>query len=133
MGEALQAWRGRPLEPAHLLRAELPLALVEVLLPAATSPRLADLCDAAYLHGAALAPDATASRLRERTQPVARTAWDAGHDGLRWWSNFWGDWHTVVLFTARVGGRLRYGAPVALDVGHPAVLDAATLLGMATS
>jgi len=132
VGEALQAWRARPLEADHLLRAGLPLALVEVRVPGASSARLADLCDPAYLHAGAIAPDATASRLRERTQPVARAAWDAGHHGLRWWSSFWGDWHTVVLFTARVEPVVRYGTPVTLAVDHPAVLDAAGLLGMAT-
>ncbi|GMV05914.1 MAG: hypothetical protein AMXMBFR53_21910 [Gemmatimonadota bacterium] len=132
VGEALQAWRARPLEPAHLLRAGLPLALVVVVVPAASSARLADLCEAAYLNARAVAPDTTASRLRERTQQVARAAWDRGHHGLRWWSTFWGDWHTVVLFTARVDRVVRYGDPVALSVDHPAVLDAAGLLGMAT-
>lgn len=97
-----------------------------------SSARLADLCDPAYLNARAVAPDTTASRLRERTQPVARAAWDRGHHGLRWWSTFWGDWHTVVLFTARVARVVRYGDPVALAVDHPAVLDAAGLLGMAT-
>ena len=47
---------------------------------------------------------------------------------LAW--GFWGDWHTVVLFTARMSGGLRFGAPEVLTVSHPAVAKAADLLGM---
>lgn len=130
VGEMLQPWRGRRLEPFHLTRANLPLAIVELEVPPVSGRRLADLCDASYLAGAGVAPDATASRLRTLTQPVARAAWAAGHHGLRWWSSFWGDWHTIVLFTARIAEDLRPGAPVVLTVDHPAAVRAAVLLGM---
>lgn len=132
VGEVLQPWRGRPLEPSHLTRAGLALAIVEVDVPPATVRSLADLCDAARLAATRTNPDATASRIRSITQPIARAAWDAGHHGLRWWSSFWGDWHTVVLFTARVPGGLHFGPPEVLTVGHPAVAEAASLLGMPT-
>ena len=66
------------------------------------------------------------------TQPIARAAWKAGHHGLRWWSSFWGEWHTVVLFTKRLSGTLGFGEPGVLTVDHPAVTEAASLLGMAT-
>ena len=75
-------------------------------------------------------PDTTASRHRQLTQPVARAVWDAGHYGLRWWSSFWGDWHTVVLFESRISGKIRFGEPEVLAVDHPAVETAAGLLGM---
>lgn len=130
VGEMLQAWRGQRLRDAHLTRANLPLALVEVHVPPGSGRRLADLCDPAYLATTGTAPDTTASRSRQRTQPVARAAWDAGHHGLRWWSSFWGEWHTVVLFTARIRGALRFGEPEVLTVGHAAVAEAAELLGM---
>ena len=129
-GEMLQAWRGQRLRDAHLTRAGLPLALVEVRLPPASVGRLADLCDPDHLAATGIAPDLTASRSRERTQPVARAAWAAGHHGIRWWSSFWGDWHTVVLFTRRLRGSLRFGEPEVLTVEHPAVREAADLLGM---
>lgn len=130
VGEMLQAWRGQRLHSAHLIRAGLPLALVEVRVPPASLGRLADLCEPAYLAATATAPDATASRSRERTRPIARAAWDAGHHGVRWWSSFWGDWHTVVLFTRRLAGKLRLGEPAVLTLEHPAVTEAASLLGM---
>jgi len=126
----VQAWRGRPLASAHLLRAGLPLALVELSIPGSSLKRLADLCDPDYLSRTQTASDTLASRLRERTQPMARLVWDAGHHGLRWWSSFWGDWHTVVLFTAQVGESLRFGSPERLTPDHPAVRRAADLLGM---
>ena len=130
MGESLHAWRGQRIRDAHLTRTNLPLAMVEVHVPPASGRTLADLCDPAYLARTGTAPDTTASRRRDRTQPIARAAWDAGHHGLRWWSSFWGDWHTVVLFTARLRSALRCGEPELLTVGHRAVMEAAELLGM---
>jgi hypothetical protein len=113
-----------------LIRAGFPLALVEVRLPPASVGRLADLCEPTRLAALGTAPDTTASRSRARTQPIARSAWDAGHHGVRWWSSFWGDWHTVVLFTARLSGKLCFGEPEVLTEEHPAVREAADLLGM---
>lgn len=130
VGEFLQAWRGRPLQEEHLVRAGLPLALTEVQVPDAFLAHLADFCDPAQLAAAGIRPDTTASRRREPTQHVARAAWEAGHHGLRWWSSFWGDWHTAVLFTARALTGVRFGPPEPLDVHHPAVSTAAALLGM---
>ncbi|HSW31822.1 MAG TPA: RES family NAD+ phosphorylase [Longimicrobiales bacterium] len=130
VGEMLQPWRGQRILPAHLNRAGFPLALVEVRFPPASARKLADFCDPAHLAATGTAPDTTASRSRGRTQPIARSAWDSGHHGLRWWSSFWGEWHTVVLFTARLPGRLRFGEPEVLTLAHPAVREAADLLGM---
>jgi hypothetical protein len=132
VGELIQPWRGHSLRPGHLVRAGLSLALVEIRVPRASARKVADLCDPVRLTALDTAPDTTASRSREKTQPIARAAWDAGHHGLRWWSSFWGDWHTVVLFTARLSGDLAFGEPRALTVDHPAVTEAASLLGMAT-
>jgi hypothetical protein len=105
---------------------------VEVSLPRKSSRSLADLCEAGFLADSRIRPDITASRHRHLTQPVARAVWDAGHHGLRWWSSFWGDWHTVVLFEARLPGGIRFGEPEILGVDHPAVETAADLLGMLT-
>jgi len=104
------------------------MARVEV--PAATVRELADLCDPTTLSSLGVAPDATASRHRETTQPIARAAWDAGRSGLRWWSSFWGDWHTVVLFVSRTRAGTRFGAPEILTLDHDAVAGAASLLDM---
>jgi hypothetical protein len=129
----LHPWRGRPLRPFHLIRAGFPLAIVEVNLPANSTRRLGNLCDPEFLVEVGIRPDTTASRHRHITQPVAKAVWDWGHHGLRWWSSFWGDWHTVVLFEARMPGRIRFGKPEVLTVDHPAVETAADLLGMLTA
>lgn len=131
VGELLQPWRGRPLQPFHLTRAGKTLAVARLTISPGTAQNLANLCDPGLLVQMRMEPDATASRLRDRTQPIAREAWEAGHHGVRWWSSFWGDWHTVVLFVARTREDLAFGTPQALTVHHPAVRQAADLLGMA--
>jgi hypothetical protein len=130
VAEMLQPWRGQRLESFHLTRAGFPLALVEIQIPSASMGRIADLCDPSYLAASGTPPDRSASRFRHLTQPLARDAWEAGFHGLRWWSSFWGDWHTVVLFSDRVEEHLQFGTPEALDLDHTTVRRAADLLGM---
>ena len=130
IAEALQPWRNRPLRTAHLRRAGRPLALVDVQLGAREAAELVDLCDPATLRHRRIAPDHIASRHRRSTQPIAASIWDSGHVGLRWWSSFRGDWHGVVLFTARAGPDLHFGEPQILSADTPALEDAAAALGM---
>jgi hypothetical protein len=94
---------------------------------------LFDLCDPSLLEADNIAPDRIASRHRDTTQLLARRIWDTGAVGLRWWSSFWGDWHTTVLFTARTEGHLDFGDPVPLTPAHSAVQKAADLLGIRVS
>jgi len=129
VAEMIQPWRGKRIGATHLRRASLPLALVSVTVDGPESA-IADLCDPALLTSLDIQPDRSASRQRETTQPLARRVWDDGFAGLRWWSSFWGDWHTVVLFTARMEERTSFGAPEPLELGHPAVSGAAELLGV---
>jgi hypothetical protein len=75
-------------------------------------------------HG--IAPDVLASREITRTQAVAATLHKAGFAGLRWWSALSGDWHTIVVFE----GRIEYGEPEQLTIGHNAVQEAAMALGL---
>jgi hypothetical protein len=130
VGEALQPWRGRPLSQALLKRGGLPLSLVRVRVDDGEGREIADLCDPELLARLGIAPDRLASRLRSVTQPVAGSLWQRGFGGLRWWSSFWGDWHTVVIFLERVRERLTFGEPELLTVESPAVVEAARLLGM---
>ena len=133
IAEALQPWRNRPLRTAHLRRAGRPLALVDVQLGAREAAQVVDLCDPATLRRRRLAPDHIASRHRRRTQPIAASIWDSGHVGLRWWSSFRGDWHGVVLFTARAGPDLHFGEPREIVSDTPALGEAAAALGMPLS
>ena len=130
VAEAIQPWRNRPLRKPHLRRAGRPLALVGVQLGQGKTAELVDLCDPATLRRRRLRPDQIVSRHRGKTQPIAASIWDSGHMGLRWWSSFWGDWHGVVLFTARAGRSLACGRPQILSVDNPALHEAAASLGM---
>jgi hypothetical protein len=113
-----------------LKRRGLPLSLVPVTLDGASRPELADLCDPEVLARLGLAPDRVASRHRRITQPLSHTLWTRGFRGLRWWSSFWGDWHMVVLFVARLPGRLVFGEPRVLAPDSAPVVDAASVLGI---
>lgn len=130
IGELIQPWRGQRIGDPHLIRGGHPLALVQVTLPETLDNDLVDFCDPGALFERGVHPDHTASRHREITQPLAREAWEAGASGLRWWSSFWGDWHTTVLFAARTEGRIEFDAPVLLALESPAVRKAADMLGI---
>jgi len=130
VGEIFQPWRGQRIGAQHLRRAGYPLALVRVTMAPEVESDLMDLCDPRVLKDDDIAPDRTASRHRENTQPLARQAWDTGASGLRWWSSFWGDWHTTVLFTARTESRTEFGEPIPLTLGDGAVVRVADLLSI---
>lgn len=134
VAEFLHPWRGRSIDDRHLIRAGRRLAAVEVRWHASAAD-VVDLCDRAVLTRLAVPPDRIASRHRVVTQPIAQRVWEDGAAGLRWWSRFWGDWHTAVVFTGRAsvaGSRadVRFGGPEPLQLDSPAVVEAADLLGI---
>ncbi|MDP3910315.1 MAG: RES family NAD+ phosphorylase [Gemmatimonadales bacterium] len=129
VAEKLQRFRGQRLERADLHESGKPLALVECDIPPRT--KVADLCDPAVLVRHTLRPDLLASMKKAETQAVATALYDAGYDGLRWWSALSGDWHTIVLFLGRVGVTgLRYLKPVPLTLTHPVLKEACAALGI---
>jgi hypothetical protein len=128
VGEALQVLRNQKVSGDALKRGKLSLSLVSVSIAGAEPSELLDLCDPAALYREGLKPDRVASRHRWVTQPIARSLWTRGFAGLRWWSSFWGDWHSVVIFAARLEDRMSFGAPSVLAPDSPAVIDAANLL-----
>lgn len=139
VAEMIQPWRGKRIGAAHLIRATLPLALVcvSVDIPGISIPGrailgtpIADLCQPDVLTNTGIAPDRTAFRSRTETQSLARRVWDAGFSGLRWWSSFWGDWHSCTLFTSRVRAGISFGEPERLTMTHAAVTSAAEWLGI---
>ncbi len=130
IAEAVQPWRNRPLRGPHLLRAGRPLALVRVRLEPDEAAGLLDLCDPRTLHRRRLNPDRVASRRRRTTQPIAASAWDRGHTGLRWWSGIRSSWHGVVLFTRRTRRGTRFSEPQVISRDTPALGEAAEALGM---
>lgn len=131
VGEVLQAFRGRPLRPAHLRRFGRALAVVEVTLPGAVAASLADLTDPAVLTRHRIRPDTLASHDVRRTQETARALHAADLPGFRWWSSLSGDWHTVILFLDRIPvAGLGFGAARALASTDAAVTAAAQALGI---
>jgi len=130
VAEMIQHYRGQVLDGADLRIAGHPLALVEVTLPARVRHGVIDLCDPEILVRLGARPDETASNHRKVTQRIAAQVHRVGHAGLRWWSALTGDWHTVVLFLDRLDPGPAYGAPEPLTIDHPAVAEAARVLGI---
>jgi hypothetical protein len=131
VAEKLVRLRNQRLDEADLLEHGRPLALVEARIELPTPAGLLDLCDAARLDAEGIQPDRTAFRDRIATQAVSRHVWGAGYAGLRWWSAFFGEWHTIVVFMARApAAAVRFGLPEPLDLRHPAVGLAADALGI---
>lgn len=129
IAERIQDLRNRQLFEEALLEHGHRLALVTVKLGERVAP--VDLCDPSVLAARGIAPDRLAYRDRDVTRQIAAELHeDASVAGLRWWSAFFGEWHTVALFSDRLGaGDLVFGEPIVLDLDSPAVVAAASALG----
>lgn len=130
VAELVQHLRGQALDDADLIVAGQRLAVVAVALPDALRDGVVDLCDPAELVRLGTRPDETASRDRRTTQRIGVAVHAAGHAGLRWWSAFSGDWHTLLLFRDRIGAALAFGTPEPLTLDHAALREAARELGI---
>lgn len=131
MAEKIQRYRGRSIGARHLTEYGRPLALVQVSLSSRVGPLIADLCSPDVLKRHEIQPDRTAFRDIRTTQAIARILHQEGASGLRWWSAFFGEWHTLVLFTDRISARdLDFGPPLPLDVASPVLAQAADAIGV---
>ena len=131
VAEKIQRFRGQTIEDHDLTEFGRPLALVECQASTEVIRGIADLCDWNTLAKHALGPYVVASRALAKTQAIAKMLYDAGYVGLRWWSALSGDWHSVVLFLARLSADgLRYMKPQILTLDHPAVREAASAIGV---
>ena len=131
VAEMIQGFRNspHPLTDDDLTAWGHRLALARVTLADAVWPQIADLCDPGVLGALHITADQPPLRDRGRTQAIAAALHRDGHEGLRWWSAFWGEWHTTVLFRDRLpDDALTYGPPVVLDSSNPHVVEAARLL-----
>jgi hypothetical protein len=131
VAEWIQGYRGHVLESSELIVESKPLALASFAWDDTVGPGIVDLCDPERLVEFDLAPDRIASRQRRVTQSIAAAIHREGWRGLRWWSVFFGEWHTIVLFRDRVESPLKPGEPEPLSLDHPAVVEAAQALGIA--
>jgi len=128
VAEALQAFRGRDVEPRHLVRTGRPLTLAEI--DDSRLGPLPDLDDAAELVRRSLRPSAVATHDRSVTQPMAGAIFDGGSPGFAWWSTIEASWSNVTLFVERASRGLRIaGTPEPLTVAHPALVAVAERLG----
>lgn len=131
VAEMIQAYRNspQPLTDDDLTVWGHRYALVSVSLAANLWPRIEDLCEPAALTELGITADRPAYRDRRLTQQIASTLHGRQQVGLRWWSAFWGEWHTTVLFRDRIPeGAITYGPPLRLEVESPPVVEAARLL-----
>jgi hypothetical protein len=129
VAEKIQDLRNRVLRDDFLFERGRRLAVASA---AAGELALADLCDPEQLARYDVAPDHLAYRDRAATQAIAAHLHSTTTlAGFRWWSAFFGEWHTVVLFSDRVGAEaLKFRDAEALHVDSPAVVRAAHWLGV---
>jgi hypothetical protein len=131
LGEWIARFRGRSLRESGLERDGRLRALATVELRDPVWSDIVDLCDPEELTRYRITPDSLAVRDRSVTQAIAERLHDAGLTGLRWWSALFGDWHTVVLFRDRLASNaLAYGAPEAVGLSTPALVQAANWLSI---
>lgn len=131
VAEKIARFRNQRLDDADLLEFGSRLAIVEVRIDLAARTPIFDLCSAESIQSLGIEPDETAFRERRTTQAISERVYDAGYAGVRWWSVFRGEWHTLALYTARVSLRqLRFTAAESLRLDHPALREAADELGI---
>lgn len=129
IAEKIQDLRNQQLTRQDLAEGGHPYALSELTMEGITPERIADLCDAEVLHRLGISPDQTSARNRTITQQIALRVRNAGFAGLRWWSVFFGEWHTVVLFKPD-SVRVRFGEPHPLLPGDAHLAEAARALAI---
>lgn len=132
--ELFRRWPTIRLREDHLYSANgHRLACVPVDLPLDFHRDLPDLADGATLDRYGIRADTLAlpPTRRAETQAVARTLWDDGRAGFRWWSAFHGEWHSTVLFVERVpADALSFGTPRYAAVDDPDVIAGARAANM---
>jgi RES domain len=129
VAELLAQFRGGPLEAGLFELDGAAVSLVAVDL--APDAPLIDLDEPRVLERERLRPSQVATRERTATQGYAERLFD-GHPealGLRWWSTLESSWINVTLFDRAIP-ELTAARPEELTLEHPAVVEAADLLGL---
>jgi hypothetical protein len=128
--EALAPFRGTgQLTGAMLRRGGLALALAELRL--SDKAELVDLDNPQVLADVRLRPSEVATYVRAVTQAQAERIFDERPDtlGLRWWSTFEASLINITLYD-RAAPRLRFTRATPLTLAHPAVVEAAEMIGL---
>jgi hypothetical protein len=132
VAEALAPFRGTGgLSEAMLDRLGLRLALARLQLDLADDGAILDLDDPQTLTRTQLRPSSVATGVRTSTQAYAARLFDENPEtlGLRWWSTLEASLHNLTLYD-RAAPSLRLGEIEPLTLEHPAVHEAAGLLGI---
>jgi len=137
VAESLAPFRGTgTLSAAMMTRGGLPLALAELRLEDGSElvDQLVDLDDPHVLARTRLRPSEVATGSRSVTQAYAERLFNERPHalGLRWWSTLEAGLINVTLFD-RAAQRLTTVDVSSLRLDHPAVCDAAEMLGLALS
>ena len=131
IAECLQYLRGHSLTDADFLRVG-PTTKAIVALRVADSLEIVNLDDPAELLDRRLRPSEVATMRRAVTQKISTSLFDAGADGLEWWSTLEAEWRNVTLFHERAIAHVAVEAPPRrLTVTLPEVRLAADQLGIA--
>jgi hypothetical protein len=130
IAEKIQDLRNQTMVAADLVEHGYELALAELALADETFEGIADLCDPATLSGLKVRPDQIAAMDRTVTRGISERVHADGHSGLRWWSAFFGEWHTVVIFRDRLPANPECSTPRLLTMDHPALVSAANRLNI---
>jgi hypothetical protein len=130
VAEKLQDLRNQSLEDSDLIEHGHRLALFEATLGEEAFAGVADLCDPDTLAGLRIAPDDVAAATRRTTQAISVGLHADGYTGLRWWSAFRGEWHTLVLFLDRLAAFPAWSGPEPLTPAHDVLRQAAESLSV---
>lgn len=132
IAEKIQNWRGQLIRDVHLKKNGGRLAIVEAEVSVDPS-FLVDLCRPPVVARRDAPPDEVAAERASTSQAIAARIFEADDEplGIRWWSTFRGEWHSVVLFQARLpDGAVHYGEPSVLAVDQDRVREAAEEIGV---
>lgn len=132
VAEKIQDLRNRALHDGFLFERGHRLAICSVDLDRELADRVADLCDPSELANRGIGPDRLAFRERSVTRQIAAHLHrDEGLFGFRWWSSFFGEWHTLVLFSDRTSrSSLEFSTPEPLHPESPHLAAAAAALAI---
>jgi hypothetical protein len=129
VAELLRYLRRHDVSDTDLLSEGRPYSLVAI--DNAELGGLLDLDDPRTLMERELRPSGVATGNRQLTRRVAVDIYEEGVPGFRWWSTIEASWINVTLFVDRALPFLRVvGVAQPLTVGHPAVREAAEVVGV---
>lgn len=121
VSEAIQNFH--PLTDDNLIRAGKRLHLAQFAV--GDDRRIVNTDDPRVLVARTLRPSVIATRNRSVTQPTARAIYDAGEDGLLWWSTIESSWINATLFFENISKDITFlDTPIPLTLQSNEIRDA---------